>query len=233
MKRIIFSPLKEDYKLIQVRSSQLNNFFNESQYKFTSTDAHIEVMLLWDKIHDIVQYTMLMWEEKWHERAEMHIKEVENMWPFVKDSEWRWFIKSAHQYVELSKQYTVDCIEQKRQLLIEYSWYLVWFSGQTDWELWFNIGRDIKSSAKKRDDERAYLEKQKYYYTRLKCLFEWWEYLDYYYDIYTKQLKPQHQSFHFHITMDNAEQVVKNDLRVFLSHTHLNEIQLQWTIQDI
>lgn len=233
MKHIVFAPLKENYETIHIRSSELNSYVNPSPYWFPNEDSRAECMNLWDRIHDIVQYTMLMWEDKWHQIADKHIKELEFLWPFEREKEFRWFTKAAHNYVELSKHKRCSYIECKRQIIIEYSWYLIIFSWQSDADddevLNYDSYRmdrgceidtiiDIKSAWSKRDDTKANLERQKYYYSWLKWVYSWNENdIRFRYDIYTKQATPQAQEFEFIIPFKTAEMYLKNDLRAFLT----------------
>ena len=153
MKHIIFVPLKEEYEDVSVRSSELNSYLNPSPYEFTNTDSRAECMSVGDMIHEIAQYTMLMWEDKWHECVDKHIAEVKANWPYEREKEYEWFLWAAHQYVELVKHLRCSYIEQKRTTIIEYSWYKVTFSWTSDCDIDMYTMYDIKSAWSKWSDE--------------------------------------------------------------------------------
>lgn len=226
MKHVVFVPAKETQIEIELRGSSLNWFMNPSPYEFPNVNAKAEVMNLWDRYHFIVQATMLMWEEHGKKIAQKHIDELKNLWPFHYEDQYRWFIWwGAMQLVELSKWYTCEYIEEKRQTLIDFSWYKINFSwtsdadGETitrdDWtKRWTMV--DIKSSKWKWNETKADEERQKYYYTFLKCWNEWLDWCKFSYHVYTKQKKIQHQVFDYYITIEEAQQVLKQDLKMYI-----------------
>lgn len=225
MKHLVFHPPKKEQILIEQRCSALNVFTNPMDFERPNHDMKAETMTMWDRIHDIVQYTMMMWEEKWLEVVEQHIKELKTLWPYHYEDQYRWFTTwSAYQYVELAKQYTCQKIEQKRTAIIDFSWYQVYFSWSSDAEdknidvWWDTYGQivDIKSSRAKWKQEQADNERQKYYYTLLKCFYEWLDWCKFSYNIYTKQKTVQHQVFEYLISYEEAFNVTKNDLKFYI-----------------
>ena len=223
MKHITFIPLKEEYEDVSIRCSELNSYLNPSPYEFTNSDSRAECMSMGDMIHDISQYTMLMWEDKWHECAEEHIKEVRNNMPYVREKEYEWFMWAAHQYVELVKHLRCDKIEQKRTVIIEYSWYKVTFTWTSDCDVVWGM-YDIKSAWSKWKEDKALEERQKYYYSFLRNARQWTqEDTRFKYIILTKQKKPQIQEFDFVIPYSEAEMYVRQDLKTFLTWHFLSK----------
>lgn len=223
MKHIVFVPLKEEYEDVSIRSSELNSYLNPSPYEFTNTDSRAECMSIGDYIHEISQYTMLMWEDKWHECADKHIAEVSANWPYERAKEYEWFLWAAHQYVELVKHLRCSYIEQKRTTIIEYSWYKVTFSWTSDCDIDMYTMYDIKSAWSKWSEDKAKSERQKYYYAWLKNVRQWTENdTNFKYVILTKQKKPQIQEFDFVIPFKEAEKYVKADLKVYLTWLFLS-----------
>ena len=225
MKHIIFHPPKDEQKTIEIRASQLNSFINPSPYEFTNLDNKVETMNLWDRYHSIVQYTMLMWIDKWVDIAMRHQKELEILSPFVREKEYRWFMDWwMEQIIEIASQYKCNYIEEKRQCIIDFSWYQVNLSWTSDadcdnieykWKNYWVI-IDIKSSWSKWSQDKANEERQKYYYVFLKCMNEWLDWCKFSYHIYTKQRRVQHQTFDYYITKEEAESVLKWDLKFYL-----------------
>ena len=225
MKHIVFHPPKEEQKIIEIRASQLNSFLNPSPYEFTSLDNKVETMNLGDRYHSIAQYTMLMWQEKGVEIAMRHMEELERLAPFVRIKEYEWFMNWwMEQLIEYASEYKCNYIEEKRQCIIDFSGYVVNLSWTSDADcdnIEYNGGQygvmiDIKSAWSKWKEEKAAEERQKYYYTYLKCVNEWLDWCKFSYHIYTKQRRVQHQVFDFYITKEEAEKVTKTDLKYYL-----------------
>lgn len=218
MKHIIFAPLKEEYVDISIRASELNSYMNPSPYEFTDSDSRAECMREGDIIHNIAQYSMLMWKDKWVQCASDMLEQINNMWDYVRTKEYERLKWAIHEYADLVEWKTCDYIEQKRQVIIEYSWYKVTFSWTSDAELGSNIIIDLKSAWSKRKQEKADSERQKYYYAWLKNVARGTEdTIEFRYYILTKQKKPQFQEFIYHIDFKTAERYVKNDLKALLT----------------
>jgi hypothetical protein len=223
----------------------LNQYLNPSPYEFKDMDNKVECMWLGDRFHSCLQATMLMWRDKWLRTANRHIKELENMMPFTREKEVEFFIRWwAHQLVDYvceefrdpmtdvnSDWFVCEYVEEKRQIIIDFSWYKINFSWTSDadlasimyeWQERWHM-KDIKSAWSKWSQEKADSERQKYYYVFLKCILEWLPWCRFDYDIYTKQKKVQHQSFTYYITKEEAEKVLKQDLKLFILDNHVNK----------
>lgn len=223
MKKTIFIPLKEDYEEISIRASELNSYVNPCQFEQKNMESQAETFSLWDRVHDIAQYTMLMWLEKWLECAQKHREEVINCMPYIRFKEYEWFLWAADQYAHLVCNMKLDYIETKRTSIIEYSWYNVYFTWTSDWEEWRTTMIDIKSAWSKWNEEKALSERQKYYYSWLKNTSRWTQDdILFKYIVLTKQKKPQLQVFEFVVPFVEAETYMKSDLKSYLTYIKLN-----------
>lgn len=252
MKHIVFTEPKEKQVEIELRCSMLNQYLNPSPFEFKDMDNKVECMNLWDRYHSVYQATILLWKDKWIKCYERHVRELKNMMPFIREKEMQWFMEWGMQIIEhacerfndptnqLEKnedKLYCECVEEKRQIIIDFSWYKInmsWTSdadcgnlpidkNDVDWveERWHMI--DIKSAWSKWTQEKADEERQKYYYTYLKCILEWLPWCRFDYHILTKQKKIQFQEFTYFITLEEAEKVLKQDLKLFILDNYVNK----------
>lgn len=236
MKIIEFAPLKEEAEDIQVRCSSLNSYLNPVMYTAKTLWAWMESTNLWDRIHNIVQMTMLFnqikdqewnwyWDTMWYIIADKHKAEVIDSKPWFRENEMKWFAEWAEQYADLVKWESCEAIETKRSCIIQFSWFQIEFSWTSDLDYsnfeqdgkkWWWMD-DIKSSTGKWSQEKADEARQKYYYTWLKCISEGLEWCKFRYMILTRQKKAQKQIFEYYITKEEAEKVLYDDLKIYLT----------------
>ena len=226
MLTINFDNIQPD-KEISIRASELNWYLNPSMFHSKTLGKWLEVTNLWDRIHMMVQMAMLVSEEAWREETRRNVEEINRWTPWYRETEMKWFTWAAQSYIDLlprkedkSLLYKARNIETKRVVIINYMWYAIWFSWTADidlyneWNKWTMI--DVKTSWGKWKQEWADEQRQKYYYTYLKCMIEWLEWCTFKYWVLTRQKNPQFQEFEYYITKEEAEQVLKDDLTLFI-----------------
>lgn len=223
MKHIVFAPLKEEFETIRLRSSEINSFLNPSPFAFTSFDSEIECFWYGDILHTIYQHTMLWWYDKWMIVANDYMNIIKNNWPYIREKEYRWIENAIPSIVMEASKYTCDTIEQKLSVIIDYSWYQVWFSWTSDAQSDYTI-IDIKSSSGKWTQDKADEQRQKYYYAWLYNVARWTERnVKFAYHVVTKQKTPQFQIFEYDIEFSKADEYVRNDLKLYLTNYHTNK----------
>lgn len=223
MKIIEWSPYSDTNKDMNIRCSELNWYFNPMMYAPKTLGHWLEAANLWDRIHDVMQHTLLINKERWYKVADRHIAQVNDSTPRFREKEMRWFAEGAYNYVDMCADVAECCdtIETKRVVIISYKWFNIGFSGTSDLDYeniseWVGWMDDIKSCSSKRQQEKADEQRQKYYYTWLKCVTEWLDSCKFRYVIATRQKKPQLQIFEYMITKEEAEAIVKDDITQFI-----------------
>lgn len=247
MKIVTFAPLKDIVKDIYIRCSSLNSALNPAMYEAKTLWAGMESTDLGDRIHNIIQVAKTQWWAKALKVAERHKAQILDNQPWFRENEMKWFADNAEQYIpfaydeEITKEIAEmwadeNCtgIETKRCIIIEYSGYriaLSWTSDldyenevREDGSVWWWMD-DIKSSTGKWSQEKADEQRQKYYYTFLKCAAENLDWCRFRYMVVTRQKKAQKQIFEYYITKEEAEKVLKDDLRIYLTMLSQDEMQ--------
>lgn len=214
-RRMVFRPLKDEYKVIIIRATQLEQFMWWIKYPELEADRQKFIFALGTCFHNIMHCIT-------HEQDySHHIEELENIsYDDRSQKEAARMIGNVNNYKEYAKDYIgkISDYEKTLRVEIECSWYLVIFQWTIDAILEDGNLLDYKTAWQLYTENDVDNKKQWIYYPFLKnAVDETWVDISFIYFVCTKQKKSNHKTYTRTISYKDALRDTKQHMKIYLT----------------